>query len=396
MRTLGTNRGSTTGRRTGTTTTRALAGLALAALLLTGCSAGGDSSTAEVGQPAPQDLAGGGAADRGQDAAAGAGEAGGDAAADAGADAGAAADAGTAAGADAAATGTIPAGTDGRQVVTTGEVGLTAPDPRAAADQVVAETERAGGRVDARQEAAARAEEGTEATADLTVRVPADAVTGLLAALDEIGEVDHVDLQSDDVTAAAQDLDARIGAMELSVGRMADLLARATTRDEVLAAEGTLTERQASLEQLRSERARLAEQVALSTLRVSIWAPAAPVAEEVAPEPEPAPRGFLGGLEAGWDALVGVLGGVVLVLGVLLPWLALGGLVAGGVVLVRRRWRGRSAAAGGPGSGPAGGPAAGPGSGGGPGADGGAGPDEPVDPAGDPARTPVGAGAPRG
>jgi hypothetical protein len=405
MRTPGTNRGRTTGRAAGTDVTRVLGGLALAGLLLAGCSAGGDgaASTADYPQGGAERLvgeAGGGA---------------GGAAGDAGADAGGSAEAGSA---DAAAApGDVASGTGGvglsaadaggRQVVTTGEAGLVSPDPRAAADAVVAEVEAAGGRVDARRETAARADEGTEATADLTVRVPADGVTGLLEALDEIGDVDHVDLSSDDVTAAAQDLDARIRAMTLSVARMEDLLNRATTRQEVLEAEGTLTDRQASLEQLQSERARMAEQVALSTLRISIWTPPATA---TAAEPDPAedgsPSGFLGGLAAGWSALVTVLGGVVTVLGVLLPWLALGAAVLAAVLAVRRALGRRAdGTAGSTGHGGAGGPGGRGGPGGpgpdrhGPGGDDGAdGSDGPAPEPGSPGpdeRQPVGAGASR-
>ncbi|WP_282947008.1 DUF4349 domain-containing protein [Cellulomonas endometrii] len=325
MRTHGT--GGSTGRRTGTIASRAGIGLALAAALLAGCSAAGqDSATVgtDLSEAAPDDLAGG--------------ERAGDVAADADQQAGTgeAADAGTG-----GTGGSTAVGVTGRQVVTSGELGLVADDPRGAADLVVAVVEQAGGRVDARQETAARADEGTEATADLTVRVPSDALTGVLDALDQIGDVDHVDLTSDDVTAASQDLDARIRAMQLSVARMEDLLSRASTQADVISAESTLTERQSALEQLQSERARLAEKVALSTLRVSIWT--APQ-REAPPEPAPEPRGgFLGGLESGWDALVTVLGGLVLVLGVLLPWLAAAGVLGAGYVAVVRSLRRRRA-----------------------------------------------------
>lgn len=422
MRTQQRDDGRTTGRGATTNVTRALGGLALAALLLAGCSAGGDDATSTADRAE---------AGSGQDAggtALGGTEGGGGAASDAGAagDAGAGAAAGAGQEAGDAGTGTTAgdvasgagaeittADTGGRQVITTGEAGLVSDDPRAAADDVVAAVEAADGRVDARSETAARADEGTTATADLTVRVPAGAMTGLLRALEEIGDVDHVDLSSEDVTSAAQDLDARIHAMTLSVARMEDLLSRAATRQEVLEAEGTLTERQASLESLRSERARLAERVALSTLRVSIWAPAETVPEEPVPVEDASPSGFLGGLAAGWSALTTVLGGVVTVLGVLLPWLALGGVLVAAVLGVRRLLGRRAVAAGGTGGtgrpGAPGGPGGSGGSGGpdaaGPGGPGGAyaapTPSEPA--SGEPAsgetgpgdRAPVGAGSPR-
>lgn len=424
MRTQQRDDGRTTGRGATTNVTRALGGLALAALLLAGCSAGGDdaTSTADRAEAGSGQDAGGtalGGTEGGGGAASDAGGANGDAGAAGDAGAGAAAGAGQEAGdagagttagdvASGAGAGITTADTGGRQVITTGEAGLVSDDPRAAADDVVAAVEAADGRVDARSETAARADEGTTATADLTVRVPAGAMTGLLRTLEEIGDVDHVDLSSEDVTSAAQDLDARIHAMTLSVARMEDLLSRAATRQEVLEAEGTLTERQASLESLRSERARLSERVALSTLRVSIWAPAGTVPEEPVPVEDASPSGFLGGLAAGWSALTTVLGGVVTVLGVLLPWLALGGVLVAAVLGVRRLLgrraapaegaggTGRPGAPGGPGRpGGSGGPdAAGPGGPGGPYAA-----PTPSEPAsGEPGpgdRAPVGAGSPR-
>lgn len=371
MRTQGLGRGRT-GRRTGTNRSRAAVGLALAGLLLAGCSAGADTGTsteraADMAEAAPDELAGGlrgGApaenlpADPGADDAAGAGQAGADQDG-----------AGLAAGTGTGSTGNTAADTGGRQVITSGEVAMHADDPRGAADAVVQEVEDAGGRVDDRHETAAQAEEGVEASAELTVRVPATAMTGLLAALDEIGPVTSVDLGSDDVTAAAQDLDARIRAMQLSVARMEDLLARASTQEEILSAENTLTERQAALEGLESERARIAEKVALSTLQVRISTPPEPVVpDEPAPAAEESPQGFLGGLESGWSALVGVLGGVVTVLGLLLPWLALGGAIAWVTWRVRRLLRRQHAAPGvggpgGPGGAGPGGPGGGPGDG---------------------------------
>lgn len=308
--------GSLVGRRSRTTASRgagALALLSLTALLLAGCSpapSGADSMSASVDGSAASDGSVGAAA---PEAVGGAEEQSGSAAAD--------------------ATGAAAAG---RQVITSGDVSLVAEDPRAAAGAVVALVEQAGGRVDARQETAAREDQGVPGTADLTVRVPADALTDVLDALEDVGEVQSVDLRSEDVTATAQDLDARIRATRLSVARIEDLLARATTQTDIISAENTLTERQSALEQLESQRARVAEQVALSTLRVSVWATPPPVETETAPR-----TGFLGGLESGWEALVAVAGVVVLVLGALLPWAVVGAVVLVVVLAVRRSLRRR-------------------------------------------------------
>ena len=193
-------------------------------------------------------------------------------------------------------------------------------------------TEDADGRVDDRAEKAAT--ETEVGTATLTIRLPAAAVTPTLVALRELGDVEAVDLTKKDVTGAAQDLDARIHAMELSVARMTNLLATATTHDDIIVAENALTEREAGLEQLRSQRAAIAEQVSLSTIHVAIVGPdLPPPVEPPAPvEPPTGPQSFVEGLVTGWDSLVSVVSAIAIVVGVLLPWLAFGGAIAALVV----------------------------------------------------------------
>ncbi len=150
-----------------------------------------------------------------------------------------------------------------------------------------------------------------------------------------LGTVDEINLSAQDVTGAAQDLDARIAGLEISVTRMSDLLAKATTSADIIAAEGALSERQTNLEQLKSERARLSEQVALSTLNIALYGP------ELAPPPlgTAGPDSFFDGLVSGWNALVNVVQALVIVLGVLLPWLVIAALITWAVLVLVRRYR---------------------------------------------------------
>jgi hypothetical protein len=218
-----------------------------------------------------------------------------------------------------------------RQVVTEGSVTLTVESPRRAAQDAAALAEQAGGRVQERVEVAGQGSD--EDTARLVVRVPADGLTRVLQELERLGRVDSVELTSDDVTGQAQDLDARIRALQISVTRLQDLLARAESTADVVAAEQTLTERQSSLESLQSQRARLADQVELSTLQLFFQT------QEAAPPP--ARAGFGGGLVTGWESLVAALSVGLLVLGVLVPWLVVAAVAAVAVVAVRRELRRR-------------------------------------------------------
>ena len=244
------------------------------------------------------------------------------------------ADSGTGSGA-AVAPGGSPAAPDSdanRQVVTTATASVTVKDPAAGAQRVSQLVETAGGRVDERTEQAASGND-QGASADLVVRVPAAALTGLLADLKDVGDVANVSVSRSDVTTKAVDLDARISALQTSVARLQALMGQAASTADLLAAEKALSERQENLESLQSQRALLADQVELSTLTVHLV--------PVGVAPPGGPDGFLEGLGTGWRALVTTLSAAVVVLGILLPWLAVAGLVAAGVlasVRMVRRW----------------------------------------------------------
>lgn len=211
-----------------------------------------------------------------------------------------------------------------REIVTTASATLIVDVPGTAADDLSAWTVKQGGRVEMREEST----HDDRTTITMRVRVPADAAGDTTAYLRDLGTVSGLSIQSDDVTAVGRDLDARIHALQLSVGRLEQLMTKAATTSDLLAAEKTLSQRQGELESLQAERRGLSDQVAMATYNVEI------VTE---PEPEaPSPSGFLGGLEAGWDGLVATLGFAVRVVGFVLPWAALLAVLAAAYLAVRR------------------------------------------------------------
>jgi hypothetical protein len=223
-----------------------------------------------------------------------------------------------------------------RQVVTTASASLAVDDPADSAQRVSELVESVGGRVDERTELAGSGVNGVDgAVAELVVRVPADALTDLLADLEELGDVESVSVSRSDVTATAVDLDARISALQTSVERLQGLMDGAATTEALLEAEAALSERQQELESLQSQRALLADQVELSTLHVHLQPPGV--------SPAGGPDGFLGGLGTGWRALVSAVSAVVVVVGVLVPWLVVAALVAVAVLVPVRRARRRAA-----------------------------------------------------
>jgi len=244
----------------------------------------------------------------------------------------------TAAAADQAGAGTgqeaaaATAGAD-RMVVKDGQLDLTADDPLAVAAQVATIVGGEGGRVDQRELQAGF--EGAPGSALLTVRVPAESLDRTVAAVGALGEVAHYRESTRDVTDAVVDLDARIEAGETSVGRVEQFLAQARDTSELLATERELSQRQADLESLKAQRAALADQVSMSTLSVSISARGGVVVER------PGPRTFGDGLARGWDALWAALRGFAVLVGVLLPWAALAGLITAALAVPLRMVRAR-------------------------------------------------------
>lgn len=216
---------------------------------------------------------------------------------------------------------------DGRKVITTGSISVTADRPRDIAQQLSVWVDRIGGRVESRTEDGT----GGEASATVVVRVPSGKVTATVAHLKTYGTVETVSLHNDDVTAASKDLDARIDALQLSIGRLQDLLAKADTSQSIISAESALTKRQEGLEQLQAQKRAMDGQVALSTIEIDLAQK--PTADSVEP------GGFTGGLTDGWNALVSTVNNVVEVAGVLLPWAAILLVLYGAYRLLARRRR---------------------------------------------------------
>jgi len=259
----------------------AAASAALLALLLAGCTAG-QGSTGDSGGVAPQP-------DTGVEAPADGGEAGGE---------------------ELAPQQPVE---DGRSVITTGWLTMTVDDPVDTAAEVASIVGRADGRIDSRSETPGT--DTQQARATLVVRIPSDDFDAVLADLRELGEVDSVQLDASDVTQQREDLDARIGALQASVDRLLALLSEATTTADLIAIESELSRRQAELDSLVAQRDSLADQVDFSTLTVEL------LSEGIAPDA--GPDDFWSGLVTGWEALVSFLAGLLVVAGVLLPWIGL-------------------------------------------------------------------------
>ena len=212
--------------------------------------------------------------------------------------------------------------TPNRDVVSTGTVQMVVAEPIQVADRLVSAVTDAGGRVDSRTEQTG----SPSPTVSLVLRVPANKLDGVLADAKKLGPVESMSINHSDVTSQRIDLDARIRALQTSVNRLLDLMGRAGSVSDLLAAESSLTERQAELDSLRAQRDTLGDQISYAAINVNITAK--PVVHHA---------GFVAALESGWRSLLSAVHGVVMAIGFLIPWIPVLAGLALVVVLVWRR-----------------------------------------------------------
>lgn len=232
-----------------------------------------------------------------------------------------------------------PAPTDqsNRKEVITGSVDVTSDDPIAAAGTVTEQVRAVDGRIDSRTE-----QPGTDkraARAVLSVRVPADKTDAFITGLGGVGTVTRVSTNRDDVTMQWQDLDARIRALQASVDRLKALITGATNTADLIAAEEALSSRQGELDSLTAQKRSLDDQVALSTLTITLTAD-----DKNAPGD---PDNFWDGIVSGWHSLIDWLQDAIVFAGKAVPWLGflavIGGVLYAALRLLRRRRTGAHA-----------------------------------------------------
>lgn len=214
-----------------------------------------------------------------------------------------------------------------QQLVTTGSSTIVVDDPSGAVESAREIAEELGGQV---SDTSTATYDG-DPSADVTIRVPAERYEDLTARLGELGSVESSSTEVTDVGQEVVDLRARQAALQGSIDRLTQLMAEATTTQDLLAAEEMLTQRQGELDSLTGQLSYLEDQVALSTQQVTF---------------------LTGGIsDSLWDDLVSTLvdssRSLLIVLVGLLPWLLLAGLLAwAGTAVVRGGRRRRQTTAG--------------------------------------------------
>ncbi|WP_410764528.1 DUF4349 domain-containing protein [Haloferax sp. DFSO60] len=221
-----------------------------------------------------------------------------------------------------------------RAVIKNGFIDLTVENFSQSQTDVESTASSYGGYISDSNENVNRRSGGTYRSGTLTVRVPSEDFEAFMSDMKEVGEVEHVETNSQDVTDQLVDIEARLSNLRVQRDRLRELYENANTTEDVLAVEARLTEVQTEIERLEAQQASLESRVALSTVRVHL--------SEQPPGPAqwydvPVLQAFLESI----DGVFVTLRALVVALAYALPYLVVfGGLFAlfgSGVVFVGRR-----------------------------------------------------------
>lgn len=138
----------------------------------------------------------------------------------------------------------------------------------------------------------------------ITLRVPAASFEAALAQVRKLGKVQSASTSGDDVTAEYTDVDARLKALTSERDQLSLVLTSAQNVGDILAVRDRINAVQTEIEQLQGRKNVLDNQVALSTINVSVREPSGDRAV-------PVPAGERTGFDKAWhDALHGFNSGV--------------------------------------------------------------------------------------
>jgi uncharacterized protein DUF4349 len=221
----------------------------------------------------------------------------------------------------------------GRDVVYRGQITVRVKDVAAASARAESSVSAVDGVVFA-EETTTNPGRRETATASLTLRVPPSQFRPLLDRLATLGTQLSRSQTAEDVTTQVVDLESRLASQRRSVARIRALLDEATTIGQIVQVEGELARREADLESLEAQQAKLKDITDLATIELSL------VERGVkSPAEDDEDFGFLVGLRGGVGALLAAVVVGLTVAGAALPFAITLALVGVPVWLVVRRRR---------------------------------------------------------
>ena len=229
-----------------------------------------------------------------------------------------------------------PKAADLSKIVRDGTIALSVPDGSFGTKlaRVVAIAHANGGFVLSSQTAGST-------TGTLTIRVPAAHFDDAIGQVGGLGTVESSSVTGKDVTNEFVDYQAHLQNLAGRRTVLRSLLARTTTIGESLIVENELQDVQLQIDQIEGQLRFLNDQVAESTLTVDLREQSAPAGETRTNGGIQNPS-LSRALDRAIQGFFGILATIIVGLGYLLPLAAIAGLVAGVVMLVRRRGRATS------------------------------------------------------
>ncbi|MDQ0993646.1 DUF4349 domain-containing protein [Streptomyces sp. V3I7] len=204
-------------------------------------------------------------------------------------------------------------------IIRTASLTVRVKDASAALADARTTAENAGGYVG--DENTNRDSDGHERTR-VVLRVPTAAYDEVLNGLQGAGKLISRTASAKDVSDQVVDVESRIKSQRASVARVRELMDKATRLSDVVALEGELSTREANLEALLAQQASLKDRTSVATITLTLTeTPVKGAAKDDTPS-------FLDAVSGGWHVFVTMLRWITLVLGAVLPFAVLAGLIA--------------------------------------------------------------------
>jgi hypothetical protein len=125
------------------------------------------------------------------------------------------------------------------------------------------------------------AESGAQASATISLRVPAGAFEQLIGQASQLGEVRSTTTSGQDVTEQYTDIEAQLTALGSTRDQLLTVLGAATNVPDILSVQDRITQVQTQIDQLEGQRRLLDDQTSYGTLSVTLLEPGATAAVPV-------------------------------------------------------------------------------------------------------------------
>ncbi len=156
---------------------------------------------------------------------------------------------------------------DVRKIVYTANMNVTADDPAAALETLIAKAQSLGGYVSGSY--TSTDDEGAN-YATATIKVPADQLDALVSAAQALGKVDDYRLSSDDISLSYYDMQARLNNAKAEEQQLLEILAKCETVEDILAVRESLTSVRSDIESYTAQMNLWDNLVAYATLSINI------------------------------------------------------------------------------------------------------------------------------